>query len=220
MRRVPVALLFAVVVAGCGSDGPTAPTPAQETRIIRLSGDMNFGIVEVGQSSERILNVANDGTAPLAISGLSGPAGTANIFTTSGANTTIQPGATTPILIRFSPTRPISYSGTFTVSANHTGGLNTNPFSGAGQRTGDLWTMSGHGNTVFDMPVFIERVRIQGRWNRRDTSNFAVRLNGRLLVNEILRESLTYDGIHLASGGGTVEITISNQIDWAFTEVR
>ncbi|MEO8679969.1 MAG: hypothetical protein ABI665_13035 [Vicinamibacterales bacterium] len=84
---------------------------------------------------------------------------------------------------------------------------------------GPPWTRSGTGNTVFDMPRTFSRVRIQGVWGRRDNSNFIVFIGGRLTVNEILRTSITYDGIHLTSGG-VVEIVSSGAISWTFTEVR
>lgn len=83
-----------------------------------------------------------------------------------------------------------------------------------------LFTRSGSGNTVFDLPSTVSRLRIQGRWQQRDTSNFIVHLNGRSLVNEILRTSLTYDGIHVTTGGGVIEVVSSGAIDWTFTEVR
>lgn len=82
-----------------------------------------------------------------------------------------------------------------------------------------LWTRSGQGNTVFDMPTYIRRVHIHGVWNGRDTSNFIVRIGGRLVVNEILRSSIVYDGVHLTTGG-VVEIVSSNSIAWTFTEVQ
>lgn len=82
-----------------------------------------------------------------------------------------------------------------------------------------LWSFSGAGNSVFDMPTYIRRVRIQGVWNRTQTSNFIVRIAGSLVVNEILRNSITYDGVHLTNGG-VVSITNSGQIAWTFTEVR
>jgi hypothetical protein len=82
-----------------------------------------------------------------------------------------------------------------------------------------LWTLSGAGNTVFDVPTTVQRVRIQGTWTREGNSNFAVFIGGRLLVNEILRDSITYDGTHLTSGG-IGETRSSTNIVWSFTEVR
>jgi hypothetical protein len=83
------------------------------------------------------------------------------------------------------------------------------------------WTQAGSGNTVFDMPTYVSRVQIRGIWNGSGTSNFIVRVGGRVVVNEILREmpNRTYEGIHAVSGGPT-EITNSSTITWAFTEMR
>jgi hypothetical protein len=80
-----------------------------------------------------------------------------------------------------------------------------------------LWRVTGRGNTVFDMPTYVQRVRIIGVWDGRDTSNFIVRVAGRGVVNEILRTTGRYEGLHLVSGG-VVEIVSSNNIDWEFRQ--
>ena len=49
-------------------------------------------------------------------------------------------------------------------------------------------------------------------------ANFIVHIGGRSVVNEILRDSITYDGTHLTTGG-VVEYK-SGSISWTFTEVR
>ena len=84
-----------------------------------------------------------------------------------------------------------------------------------------IWTFSGSGNSVFDMPTYVSRVRIFGHWSGRGTSNFIVHVGGRGVVNEILRDHNPYEGIHLVTGGGVVEVVNSGEIDnWTFTEVR
>jgi hypothetical protein len=80
-----------------------------------------------------------------------------------------------------------------------------------------LWRVTGRGNTVFDMPSYVSRVRIIGVWDGRDTSNFIVRIAGRGVVNEILRTSGRYEGVHLTSGG-VVEIVSSSNIGWEFRQ--
>lgn len=83
-----------------------------------------------------------------------------------------------------------------------------------------LWTRSGGGNAVFEMPRYITRVRIFGRWSGGGTSNFIVRVGGSLEVNAILRDRNPYEGTHLVAGG-TVEIVSSeNIVEWRFTEER
>ena len=86
-----------------------------------------------------------------------------------------------------------------------------------------LWSHSGSGNSVFDIPSHIARVHIRGTWSGSGTSNFIVSIGGRGVVNAILRglPNRTYEGTHLISGGGVVEIRSSENISsWTFTEVH
>jgi len=83
-----------------------------------------------------------------------------------------------------------------------------------------LFSRSGKGNTVFDMPTYVARVHIHGVWDRTQTSNFILHIGGRSVVNEILRDSITYDGDHLTNGGGVTDIVNSGQISWTITELR
>lgn len=85
--------------------------------------------------------------------------------------------------------------------------------------TAQPWSMSGQGNTVFDMPTYIRRVRITGRWTGNGVSNFIVFISRQLVVNEILRQTGDYSGVH-ATTGGVVETQSSNNIIWTFTEER
>jgi hypothetical protein len=84
-----------------------------------------------------------------------------------------------------------------------------------------LFTHGGTGDTVFDMPTTVSRVRIQGSY-AGNSSNFIVRISGSLKVNELLGTAWnapTFDGTYLTSGG-TVEITNSSGVTWSFTEIR
>lgn len=226
MKRL--ALLLCLVVSACGSKSPTAPsstattTTAAPTRIIQLGGNMDFGAVTINQSFSATLNVRNNGNSPLTISGLSGSTSFISTLSTQGANFTIPAGTSHDILVTFKPTAAQAYSGQLTVNADHTSGTNTIAFAGAGTLNGvPLFSRSGSGNTVFDMPTHVSRVRIRGVWNGTGTSNFIVRVGGSLEVNEILREmpNRTYEGTHVVVGGVT-EITNSSTVNWTFTEVR
>ena len=135
-RALPVVVALVALVSACGSDSPTNPTPVAEARIMVLSSpDMNFGIVEIGQGSERELHVRNDGNAALTVTGLTGPAGTIGVvFRVEGGNVTVPSGATRIIGIFFSPTEERDYSGVFTVNGNQTAGSNTHTFSASAKQ--------------------------------------------------------------------------------------
>lgn len=84
-----------------------------------------------------------------------------------------------------------------------------------------LFSRSGSGNDVFDMPTYVARVRIRGTYTG-SSSNFIVRIGGRLVVNELIGTSWTStvtEGVYVTTGG-VVEITNSSGVTWVFTEVR
>lgn len=87
-----------------------------------------------------------------------------------------------------------------------------------------LWTRSGIGNTVFDMPTYVARVHIVGKYTGH-SSNFIIWINKprTLLVNELIGTAwgaTTYDAIALTEGGGVVSIENSTGVEWTLTEQR
>jgi hypothetical protein len=84
----------------------------------------------------------------------------------------------------------------------------------------NLWSKSGVGATVFDMPTYVSRVRIAGTYTGTG-ENFVVWIGSDLVVNEILGTwwgQTTYSGTFLTSGG-VVQVKYSNGLSWSFTEV-
>jgi hypothetical protein len=215
--RYAVCVLVLLASACGGSKGgtPTGPTPSTQTRIIRLEAGLDFGEMPVGSRSERILRIYNEGNSPMTVTGLTGPSG----YVASWTDGTIAAGTSQASTIVFQPTENRSYNGTLTVQANHTSGTNTTLISGRGLR--DPFRRSGVGDTVFDMPTDVQRVRIIGVFTGGG-SNFIVRIAGRLIVNEIIGTrwpSTRHEGIYLTSGG-VVEIVSSSGVQWSFEEVR
>jgi hypothetical protein len=209
-----------ITLAGCGGSGnsvtPTAPSAPTPTRIIRLQAILEFGSIPVNTTADRELRIFNDGNSVLTVTGMTGPSG----YTASWTNGTIAPGTSQLSVVHFSPTAAISYNGTVTVQSDATSGANTTPISGSGLR--DLFRRSGSGDTVFDMPVDVARIHIVGTYNGF-SSNFIVKIGGRLIVNELLGTGwgqTRYDGTLLTGGGGTVAITNSSGVSWSFEEVR
>lgn len=97
------------------------------TKIIQLTGDLNFGEVQTGTTVNKTLTITNGGDTNLAVASISYPSG----FTGSYAGT-IAPGASHDVTVTFSPVAATSYSGTVTVTSDATGGTNTTTASGDG----------------------------------------------------------------------------------------
>lgn len=100
------------------------------TRIIALSGNLAFGNVTVGQQVQAMLTITNNGTGPLTVTGLTGPAGGA--YTASWTNGIIPAGGAQQVTVFFKPSVAQSYAGTLTVNGDHTSGVNTIAISGTG----------------------------------------------------------------------------------------
>ncbi len=94
---------------------------------ISLTGDLNFGTVTVGETSQKVLTINNTGTAPLTVTGLTLPNGFTGTF--SG---TIAAKGTQTLMVTFTPTQAIAYSGNITVNADQASGTNTIAISGTG----------------------------------------------------------------------------------------
>lgn len=220
MIRRTLLVLLSVAAVSCGSSSsPTTPTPTTTpTRVIRLEANLAYGTIDIGQTFDAILRIYSEGTAPLTVTGLNGPAG----YTASWTSGVIAPGTSQAVTIRFTPTAAQAYNGTLTVNSDATSGGNTTAVSGRGQ--GPPFKKTGTGATVFDIPTSISRVHIAADYGG-SCENFVVKVAGRLVVNEILgRCSVAigphYDGTHLITGGGVAEVTLSSGVSWLVEEVR
>lgn len=221
MKRLALVCALSLIIA-CGSKSPTSPSTSAPTKTIVLIGNLDYGAIQVGQSFSITLEIRNSGTAPLTITGLTGPF--ASNFAVNWTGGVIAPGTSQQVGIRFSPTAVQSYSGTLTVNGDQTSGTNTTAISASGTLAGvPIFSRTGVGDTVFDTPMYLTRVRITGLYTGY-SSNFVVKVNGRLIVNELLGTGWTstrYDGtLLLPSGGGVASVEISSGVSWTFTEVR
>lgn len=139
----PHTATITVTAAGASNSPQTVAvllTVNQPTsRVIRVSGDLAFGKVTVGQSAQRTLTIFNDGEATLSVSAISYPLGFSGTW--SG---TIAAGGSRAVTVTFAPTAAQSYGGTITVNSDATGGTNTISCSGTGVTTTKIIRLVGN----------------------------------------------------------------------------
>lgn len=99
------------------------------TRIIVLSGNLNFGDVAVGSSPQLMLTISNAGNSTMTVSSITFPNGFSGAF--SGA---IASGASTNVMVTFTPVANQPYLGTINVLSDATFGTNTITASGDAYR--------------------------------------------------------------------------------------
>jgi len=142
-RSGPIALVLLVaLVGGCSdSNTPTSPTPVSTTRVIALSGDLAFGAVNVGSSSERTLTITNTGNAVLTVTSLTATGGLADHIRASWTSGAIAAGGSQAVRITFTPRSAGTFSGNVIVNADQTSGSNSIPMSGtaSGTSVGGGW---------------------------------------------------------------------------------
>lgn len=237
IRLASIAVLASLSLSACSnSSSPTTPTatPAPPpttptvtpTRIINITGDLAFGNVNFGDSPTRVYTISNSGNAPLTFTGLQAVGGTGTAgFAAQLTSGTIAPGTSQSGTLRFTPTVAQTYSNVLTVVSDQTSGTATINVSGVGVNNRPLFTMTGVGDTVFDMPTTVARVRVQAV-PTTSCQNFIVVIGGRSsTINVILgtcsvADARSLDSTYLTGGGGTVQITKSTGVSWTFTEVR
>lgn len=128
-----LALFVALAATACKGTGPTAPSPvappsATATRVMAVGGNLAFGAVEIGKTSEQTLTIGNSGSSTLTVTGIAVPAG----YVANWTGGLIAPGGSQAVVVRFSPMAAQPYDGTLTVNGDQTGGTNTVALSGTG----------------------------------------------------------------------------------------
>ncbi len=105
-----------------------SPEVSNSAPMIALSGNLAFGGVAVGATSNLTLTISNSGSATLTISGISYPNGFSGALPTNiiAATTNLQ------VPVTFSPTALTNYGGMITVNSDATGAGNTIAASGYG----------------------------------------------------------------------------------------
>lgn len=206
MRCVAAVLALSFVVTACGKDssptGPGATTPPPTPSLYSLTGTVTSGGAPLAGASVTIMDSVNAGHGR----------------TTDGSGSFSFTNLT-PAVMTVQASAP--GHDPLNRAVNLTSGNQVVTF--ALVKPNPFFIRAGIGDTVFDMPTYVRRVRIQGSTSS-SCQNFIVWVGGRLIVNVIIggcsiADSRTHDGTYLVSGGVT-EIKSSSGVSWTFTEVR
>ena len=119
-------ILTLAAAYSCGGSAPAAPSPPPATRTIALSGNLAFGNVLAGSTTESTLTISNSGSASVAVTGLTAPSG----YSASWTNGVIPAGGQQSVTISFLPTAAGTYNGAIIVLADQTPGSTTIAVSG------------------------------------------------------------------------------------------
>ena len=176
-----VVMLVVLAASACEKAGPTSPsstsTPASTaTKVVSLGGNLAFGAVEIGKTSELTLTIGNSGTGTLSVTGITCPGG----YTPNWTSGTIAPGGSQPVTVRFAPTAAQNYDGTLIVNGDHTGGAHTAPVSGKGAAlaaqlaaiTGIAAEQGAGGLSGATWPACVSCTRPAPRWARAAVRSF------------------------------------------------
>ncbi|HTI71084.1 MAG TPA: choice-of-anchor D domain-containing protein [Candidatus Limnocylindria bacterium] len=115
--------------AGIGSLQITGAGVIIPLPVIALSGDLSFGVLEVGSTNHRILTISNIGNGPLEVSRIVYPGGFAGAW--AGI---IPAGSSQAIDVVFLPTTESAYEGRVEIVSNASSGEGTLAMSGIGLR--------------------------------------------------------------------------------------
>lgn len=113
-------------------------TPLAVVSSLSISGDMTFSSTDVGQTSQALLLLENTGNAPISVTGIALPDGFTGNFVG-----TIAVGTSQDVIITFSPTDAITYSGSVVVGSSATTGTTVYPISGIGTAVTAVINLSG-----------------------------------------------------------------------------
>jgi hypothetical protein len=219
-QRAFAAALVLLTLSACSSSPAAPAAPATPTKVIAIVGSLSFGSVPVGRTSAaQSFTIKNVGNTAVTVTGISGPCDA--FLAASFTSGLIPAGGSQLVSVTFTPTFPVvTCNGTITIASDATGTA-TVTVTGAGTLDGvPIFSMSGVGNSVFNIPSYITKLHIVGTYTG-DSSNFIVVVGGLRIVDDVigtLCETVS-DGTYVVTGG-QVNIAQSTGVSWTITEVR
>lgn len=191
---------------------------------ISLSGDLNFGDVEIGNINTKNLSISNIGNNNLRIDSILCTQGFSGNWSGN-----ISSGQSIPVLIIFRPTEAKSYKGKITVYSNAVIGINTIDISGVGIKNesiislagnlnfGDIeigtsasadLTISNDGNSVLNIDSISFPLGFSGNWS----GTIASKQNKTISIKFRPEKEILYSGnilVYSNASGGINTISVS-----------
>ena len=202
----PLAVMVStLLIAGCGGGGGSASETANATEKATITLDrtsIDFGRRVIGQTSERIIRISNGGTADLSIT----PTAPGQGFAVSGDCSTVHPGTTCGLVVKFSPTEQQTYEGVFAIKSNATN-----------RNSADITLLGeGKGLTVEISSVAIDCVdskvsaHVIVSNSNNDPVSYLGEFNFTPSVNNILVDTFDFAGIRAPE-----PVSVGLVIDWS-----
>ena len=116
VRCLPILLTIvfaAMVIGGCGGAGSSKSSPILTPNIslLPVGGDSDFGIVVVGKSADKNIQIRNTGNGTLTIGQINPPTSPFSVIDSNGcSNAGIPAGSSCVLTVRFTPTDQIDYT--------------------------------------------------------------------------------------------------------------
>ncbi|MHA2610362.1 MAG: choice-of-anchor D domain-containing protein [bacterium JZ-2024 1] len=142
---------------------------------------LDFGVIKIGETMERSLEVRNDGTYPLCVGDISSSDGAFSVISNSCSGTCIAPGRNCWVRVKFVPTQVENYAGFLTIASDD---RDENPalipLTGEGGLPDILVTPTG----VDFGPVWLLQPSPEVQIQVRNEGNFPLLVNTTQLVGE------------------------------------
>ncbi len=177
---------------------------------ISVSGNGQFGSVDIATTSDRLLTINNTGNANLVIGSLNGLAAPFSLVSNGCSSATVSPAGFCNVTIRFSPTATGSFTDTLNIPSNDpdqanvavaTSGTGTQP--GGGGFDPNFDPLTGNGAVSRTLLTYNTLMTGSDPGSRVDLSAYAVPANA-AQPDHVFEGSIEMFGE--ASGGGFAEI--------------
>ncbi|SDD10231.1 choice-of-anchor D domain-containing protein [Niabella drilacis] len=128
MRKFRIAF-FALILISSALYCTKSKDEEKQTKMIAVSGDLSFGVIDVNTTASRTVTIKNTGTGPVDISSITLPQG----FSVDWPGGTIEAGSSKKVNVQFAPKQARSYTGEMIIKSEASTTFNKIQVSGEGK---------------------------------------------------------------------------------------